>query len=81
MKKGTDTLNINRPPSRRDTLNSAKLRNVDATREHILQEIIELESQLDRLKCKAGPVDFSMIQTYREMIATRKRFFEEISKH
>lgn len=80
MKKSTDSLNINRPDSRRETLAGVKLRNVEATREHVLQELVELESQLGRLKAQSGPVDFSMLQTYREMIASRKRFFDELNR-
>jgi hypothetical protein len=80
MKKSTDNLNVNRPESRWESLAGVKLRNVEATREHVLQELVELESQLGRLKGQSGPVDFSMMQTYREMIASRKRFFEDLNR-
>jgi hypothetical protein len=80
MKKNANSLNANRPASRWESLAGVSLRNVEATREHVLQELVELESQMNRLKSSAG-VDFSMIQTYKEMIASRKRFFAELNRH
>jgi hypothetical protein len=80
MKRTVDSLNVNRPASRWESLAGVKLRNVEATREHVLQELVELESQLGRLKTQQGPFDFSMIQTYKEMIASRKRFFDELNR-
>lgn len=80
MKKSLNSLNANRPASRWESLAGVKLRNVEATREHVLQELVELESQLGRLKGASGAVDFSMMQTYREMIASRKRFFDELNR-
>ena len=80
MKKNANSLNANRPASRWESLAGVSLRNVEATREHVLQELVELESQMNRLKSSAG-VDFSMIQTYKEMIASRKRFFTELNRH
>lgn len=81
MKKNANSLNANRPASRWESLAGVSLRNVEATREHVLQELVELESQMNRLKSSSGAVDFSMLQTYKEMIASRKRFFSELNRH
>jgi hypothetical protein len=79
MKKETrNSLHLHRPPSRRETLAGVRLQNVQAVKERLLQEIIELESQMQKLKGSGDPVDLSLVQTYREMIHSRRAFFNEL---
>lgn len=69
---------MHRPPSRRETLAGVRLQNVQAVKQRLLEEIIELESQMDKIKGSGDPVDLSLIQTYREMIHSRRQFFNEL---
>jgi hypothetical protein len=71
-------LHLHRPPSRKESLAGVRLQNVQAVKERLLEEIIELESQMDKLKGSGDPVDLSLIQTYREMIHSRRKFFNEL---
>jgi hypothetical protein len=41
-------------------------------KEKLIREITGFERDLFALQAKAGPVDFSMQQTYKEMIACRQ---------
>lgn len=43
-----------------------------ALREKLIREIIGFERQLDALRISSAPVDFSMLQTYKEMISCRQ---------
>jgi len=79
-KEERNALHLNRPPSRRETLAGVRLQNVQAVKQKLLEEIIELESQLDRLKIAEGPLDLALIQTYREMIHSRRQFFAELNR-
>jgi len=80
MKKERNALHLHRPPSRRETLAGVRLQNVQAVKEKLLEEIIELESQLDRLKTSGAPLDLGLMQTYREMIHSRRQFFAELNR-
>lgn len=81
MKKDDrNALNLHRPPSRRETLAGVRLQNVEAVKAKLLEEIIELESQLDKVKISGKPLDLALIETYREMIRSRRQFFHELSR-
>lgn len=41
-------------------------------REKLIREITNYERQLEAQKMQSGPVDFSMLQTLKEMIACRQ---------
>ena len=80
FKKTGETLNLHRPQSRKQNLAGVRLQNIQAVKEKLLEEIIELESQMERIKGSGDPVDLSLIQTYREMIHSRKAFFNELTR-
>lgn len=81
MKKETrNGLHLHRPPSRRETLAGVRLQNIQAVKEKLLEEIVELESQLDKIKGSGDPIKLSLIQTYREMIRSRRKFFSELDR-
>ncbi|MBB3169950.1 hypothetical protein [Simiduia aestuariiviva] len=41
-------------------------------REKLIREITGFERQLQALQMQSGPVDFSLLQTYKELIACRQ---------
>lgn len=79
MKKDSH-LDLHRPPARANPIGGIKLRNAQAVQAHLLEEIIELETKLDRAKGSGDPVNLGLIQTYREMIQARRAFFAELNR-
>jgi hypothetical protein len=79
-KQPLDELNIQRPQTRRETHGAPRLQNVQAMKQQLLEEIIELESKMGQLKGSGDPIDLSLIQTYREMIHGRRKFFAELDR-
>lgn len=73
------SLSLHRPPSRRESLAGVRLQNIQAVKEKLLEEMVELESQLEKIK-GSDPVDFSLLQTYREMLHSRRVFFNELNR-
>ena len=81
MKKDSHSdLDLHRPASRNDSLGGVKLQNIQAVKAHLLQEIVELETKLEKIKGSGDLIDLSLIQTYREMIHSRRAFFSELSR-
>lgn len=74
-----DELNLHRPLSRGNRYGGPRLSDTQSIQTHLLQEIIELESQLDRAQ-GANPVDLSLIHTYVEMLHSRKLFFNQLER-
>lgn len=79
-KEERNGLNLHRPPSRHETLGGVRLRNVDVVKAKLLEEIVELETQLDKVKTSGKPLDLALIETYREMIRSRRQFFAELTR-
>ncbi len=79
MKKTVGSLNLNRPHSRHETSGGAKLANTQEIKTKLLEELVELEKQMEVLSSQSSPVDFSMQQTYKEMIDSRKRLFNQLN--
>ena len=80
MTKYSIDFDLHRPPGRELAAGAPRLSNVAAVREHLLKEIVELESRLEHLKAASGPPDFSLMQTYREMIQARKDLFHQLNR-
>lgn len=78
MKKAIGSLDLNRPQFRHQTAGGVSLRNTETVKKQLLEELVELEKQKEILESKTESMDFSMLQTYKEMIASRKRFFQEL---
>lgn len=76
-KNRPDDLRFNRP-DRRQGGAPVRFAEAQALREHVLKEIKQLESELERLKAADTPLDFSLIRTYEEMIRSRKAFYCEL---
>lgn len=79
MKKVIGSLDMNRPAGKHETAGGVRLQNIDAVKEQLLAELVELEKQMEELHSASGATDFSMMQTYKEMIHSRKAFFNELS--
>ncbi len=80
MTKYSVEYDLQRPLPRESVRGAPKMSNVAAVREHLLKEIVELESRLEHLKSAGGTPDFSLMQTYREMIQARKDLFRQLSR-
>lgn len=74
------SLDLNRPQYKAQTLGGVSLHNTDLVKQQLLKELVELEKQMDVLKSSGDAVDFSMIQTYKEMIHSRRQFFNELNR-
>jgi hypothetical protein len=79
MKKAIGSLDLNRPQSRHETAGGVSLQNTSSVKEKLLEELVELEKQMETLESQETVTDFSMIQTYKEMIHSRKSFFNELN--
>ncbi len=49
-------------------------------REQLLEEIQALDQKLEALQQAGREIDFSLVQTCREMIQSRQRMFEKIRR-
>ncbi len=47
-------------------------------RQQLAREIMCLEGQLDRMRTRNDLLDFSTLQTYEDMIASRKEMLESL---
>lgn len=74
---GSDDLALHRPEWRRGGA-AVRFGKSAALREQLLREIKDLETLLERAKGGGGAIDFSQVQTYREMIHARKEFYREL---
>ena len=79
MKSTIGTLDLNRPTSRHETAGGVRLQNTEAVKEKLLEELVELEKQMEIMQSDSTSVNFSMMQTYKEMIHSRKAFFNELN--
>lgn len=50
----------------------------DKIREKLIREITGFERQLQALQISSGPVDFSLLQTYKELIACRQTVLRKL---
>ena len=80
MKKAIGSLDLNRPQRRGETVGGARLYDNASIREKLLTELVELEKQMEELERGDRAIDLSMIQTYREMIHSRKALFNQLNR-
>mgnify|MGYP000268265407 CR=1 FL=1 len=80
MKQAIGSLDLNRPQSRYETAGGVSLQNIKPVKDQLLEELVELEKQMRILEAGASAIDFSMLQTYKEMIHSRKAFFNELNR-
>lgn len=53
----------------------------DLMRDKLIREISDYERQLAELKLNGNKVDFTMIQTYKELIAARQDMLRRLPVH
>ena len=53
----------------------------DMLRDKLLREISEYERQLSDLKLNGNQVDFTMIQTFKELISARQAMLRQLPVH
>lgn len=80
MKKPIGFLDLNRPHRMSATKSGVRLNNTSPIKEKLLGDLVELQKQMESLEATAGGVDFSMLQTYKEMIQSRKSLFNELNR-
>ena len=57
----------------------SKLTDTHALRTQLLGEMLELDKQRIDLETGATQIDFSMLQTYKEMIHSRRALYDQVS--
>ena len=72
MKHTVSTFDLNRPSAKTQTESGLGLCDTSEVKKRLLQELVELEKQRDELESQTDFVDFSMMQTYQEMIHSRR---------
>lgn len=55
--------------------------NVDLLRDKLIREISDYERQLAELKLIGNQVDFTMLQTYKELISARQAMLKSLPIH
>ena len=80
MEKAIGSLDLNRPESKHETPGGARLQNTALLKERLLEELVELDKQLEVLSKQEDHIDFSMMQTYKEMIHSRKTLFIKLNR-
>lgn len=76
-KQRPDELRFNRPDRRQGGI-PPRFAESQALREHVLRELMQLEGELERLQSAGPTVDFGLIQSYEEMIRSRRAFYREL---
>lgn len=59
-------------------IDSSKLHNPNELKERLIREMLEIDTQRQAMELSGEPVDFSLIQTYKEMIQSRRKLLEQI---
>lgn len=80
MGSSLDSLSLNRPQPKYETAGGVALQNTNEAKQKLLEELVELEQQKQRLESQSETVDFSMLQTYKEMIHSRRIMFNELNR-
>lgn len=61
------------------SLAGANLNDTNALKEKLMREMLELDKQRAALETGAFKHDFSMVQTYREMIHSRRVLLDQLN--
>lgn len=64
---------------KRHSLARLKLNNTNALKERLVKEMLVLNKQRQELESGAEKVDFSMVQTYKEMINSRRSLLNQLN--
>lgn len=66
-------------PRRKVHHQSAELNNTWSLKEQLVREMLELNKQCEDMEVGASQVDFSMRQTYKEMIHSRQQMLTHLN--
>ena len=77
--KALQELDINRPYFRNETEGGVSLQDTDNLKDKLLHEVMDLTDKLEHLKLDQA-TDFSLIQTYKEMIHGRRALYKQLSR-
>ena len=80
MNNAKEWIALNRPQTKEETSSGLSLQNTSKVKEQLLKELVELEKQAEVLKQGEHGVDFSMLQTYKEMIQSRQSYFNQLTR-
>ncbi len=61
------------------SLAGVRLNNTNALKERLVKEMLVLSKQRQELESGAEKVDFSMVQTYKEMINSRRSLLNQLN--
>lgn len=53
--------------------------NTNSLKEKLVREMLELNKQREEMEFKEGEMDFSMVQTYKEMIHSRRMMLSQLN--
>lgn len=73
-----DWLSRQKPHFRETAASGLRWQDTTLVKQQLLSELVELQKQSDLLQ-EGSTIDFSMLQTYREMIHSRRRYFDQLS--
>lgn len=62
-----------------NSIDSTKLHSPNELKEQLIKEMLELDQLKQALENESATVDFSMRQTYKEMIQSRRALLEQIN--
>jgi hypothetical protein len=61
-----------------NSIDSTKLHNPNELKQQLIKEMLDLDKLKQDLESGSTTVDFSMLQTYKEMIQSRRVLLEQI---
>lgn len=62
-----------------NSIDSTKLHNPNELKQRLIKEMLDLDKQKQAIEANNSPFDFSMHQTYKEMIQSRRILLEQIN--
>ncbi len=62
-----------------NSIDSTKLHNPNELKQQLIKEMLDLDKLKQDLESGSTQVDFSMLQTYKEMIQSRRILLEQIN--
>ena len=80
MDKAITNIDVNRPNWQPTTHAGLPLQDTEVLKEKLLNELVLLDSHAEALQSGTGAYDFSMLQTCKEMIHSRRVLYNQLNK-
>lgn len=80
MESAITSLDINRPQWEPCTLSGLPLQDTESLKEKLLGELVMLEKRAGELQDGGNTYDFSLLQTCKEMIHSRRLLFNQLNR-